>query len=1432
MKPWYVINSCNIQLLDSLFSYFYSENRRSNFHDTLPPPPLHPSQEEELLRALESGDFKIALHLIPTDNPSLIRVSPDKLTPLHYACQHGRLDIIETLVIQYETTIETLMEEHYSPFHVACKYGNLEIVKFFISHNHLLKRSASTSNSTTPLHLAAENGHLHVVSHLIEHGIGNYSSPNENGDTPLHVASAHGHLSIVKYLASSASCNPAVKNTNNGQTPLHSAAKQGHLAIVQYLTEEQHCNPSCADEEGRTPLYLAAGCGRLNVIKYLINDKQCNPQCVTTKCRQDSSINRAPGRTPLHTASREGHLDVVVYLIEEQHCSPSCADEDGITPLHLAAQEGHLDIVMFLLDTGQCDPSCSRISDGITPLHSACNKGQLEVVHFLVNEKHCSPMCRTKTGLTPLHLASLIGHTQIVKFLTEDCKCDPMCLDEDQCTPLHCAAINGHIDTVKYLVEGKHCSVKSTNKRGWYPLHVASQKGHMEVVRYLCKQKECNPMCTTNTQQTPLHIASSNGQTEILKFLIENQRCDPMCLDENQGTPLHDAAFNGYIASVKYLVKGKHCSVKSTGKACWYPLHYASQNGHMEVVRYLCEQKECDPMSRTYVQQTPLHIASYHGRTEVVKFLIENQKCDPMCLDENQRTPVHYAAFNGVTATVKLLVEELGCDPLCITKQKKTPLHLASARTQVDVVRFLLSYEPKTRFCVDEEHKTPLMHACIDVKLLGQIFLRQVQNLEQTICEFLLKGANPNEINIPINTLSEKFQFLSQPYYLPLCSSAKLYIVGNKAAGKSTLVEALKREGQWFWGRVSKIKGVEPETAGVIPSTHTSELYGPVTIYDFAGHTEYYASHVSVIENATLSSQPIFIIVVDLQSSLHVLEQQLKYWNTFVTKACAQGHSPYFIIAGSHLDCMRPGEVYERTELFNGIMGKSSPSFNLLGFVLVDGQRSVSDGMSQLRKLLSKYCIPAAKQVKLNNFHTMLYAFFKWKFGGIATFQLLDIINALVEHDTPLPHSRGDVYCLCVALNTAGHILLMKDETTLEKSWIVFDQISILNHAQAFQRSESLQCGLQKGMGIVPLSKIKEYFEEKIHIDAVMKYLTHMEFCREVDTDVIKAIGFRTSTLNESHYFFPDLIRAESPQHVWDKDKVGKYCQSFAWYLSCYEPDSNNFMNPRFIQVLLLRIATKFALEPASGLKPGCTIWRNGISWFNGEGTETVVEIIGPRIEQSTAVVVLTRCQRGCEIQHYKHRSEVIETVLGVKRDKAKGVEVEEYVIHPDNIHYPLHPTAVIRVVPISQIADAVVSCKGYVVANTIHKQLPSDERLNGVLYFEPFSDLGEELLQALFAEIQQESPITDKFLEEMAKHMHHKWEVLASILEASSELVWQLQREDSSPATKCKRVLQEARRTTWGRTYGGLRKRLEKYSIFRGRNPLVCLRDLWHRHM
>ena len=145
----------------------------------------------------------------------------------------------------------------------------------------------------------------------------------------------------------------------------------------------------------------------------------------------------------------------------------------------------------------------------------------------------------------------------------------------------------------------------------------------------------------------------------------------------------------------------------------------------------------------------------------------------------------------------------------------------------------------------------------------------------------------------------------------------RVFVVGHPGAGKSSLVEALKREGfiQSF-NRVSS-KSVALHTAGIVPSIHTSDSYGRVQFYDFAGDPEYYSSHAAILEKLFLSDigSNICIIVLNLHDEAAELENKYLYWQTFIEQNTKNLKCPpSVIVTGSHADLLSKQELQKKEE--------------------------------------------------------------------------------------------------------------------------------------------------------------------------------------------------------------------------------------------------------------------------------------------------------------------------------------------------------------------------------------------------------------------------------------------------------------------------------------------------------------------------------------
>ena len=92
-------------------------------------------------------------------------------------------------------------ENGLTPLHYACQGGRLDIVKYLIEEKNI-DSSCQAKDGILPLHIASINGHLPVVKLLVEDYHCNPGVKDKNGMTPGHWAQRKDHVEISSYLSS------------------------------------------------------------------------------------------------------------------------------------------------------------------------------------------------------------------------------------------------------------------------------------------------------------------------------------------------------------------------------------------------------------------------------------------------------------------------------------------------------------------------------------------------------------------------------------------------------------------------------------------------------------------------------------------------------------------------------------------------------------------------------------------------------------------------------------------------------------------------------------------------------------------------------------------------------------------------------------------------------------------------------------------------------------------------------------------------------------------------------------------------------------------------------------------------------------------------------------------------------------------------------
>ena len=828
-------------------------------------------------------------------------------------------------------------------------------------------------------------------------------------------------------------------------------------------------------------------------------------------------------------------------------------------------------------------------------------------------------------------------------------------------------------------------------------------------------------------------------------------------------------------------------------------LHYACRNGWYDVSRQLVEKYHCDAHLINLWSDTPLHYACLrNGNIDIVRFLVVDQHCDLAGRGWwlGGRTPLHYACGSGKLDIVRFLVEECHCDPfrrIAYTYRYsglhipwlQTPLHWATLLGETDVVTYLLSRIPPLE----------LINSILECQPDSVYYLVHVQWHQP---------------------LLQIFKRCRKEY--PLEGAFKIFVLGNHAAGKSTLVKIIENKitslfgsfaGQWR--NISKDE-VEPLTAGIVPVSVESSLLGQIVIYDMAGQYQYYSSHAALLGNLVSSSASMFLVVVSLNQSKGGIVRQLQYWSSFIANCCTSAGKPLAVAVFSHADEVTEEKPEVKSSDAMKALAHSEASSKFSEVVILDCRKLASRGLTRISKIVAERCTMFRQTFRVDFAVHLLYAFVRSRLAGklactVSELQSLiwqeqgDSFALKVEDREFLPSNASELSQHLTTLSDKGQFLFLTNARKVEDSWVVINKAVLLSEVNGtiFAPNNFKQHhNIANSTGVVSFSKVREIFPKR-DPDLVVAFLRHLEFCQEISESEVSLLATRHFRCSygpvERFFFFPALVSEERPSEAGAAIETPTY--RCGWILQCSQP--HQFLTPQFLHVLLVRLAFSFALAPDNThevqtspvLERRCCVWTNGICWLNRKGVETTVEMT----EQSTVVSLTISCLTGREMECVKHRSQVIKCILETKEELSPVVTMKESLIHPGCLT-PQTSLSSLHLYSLSELAQALVEEESVLVSQP-GKTVVEIEHL---LHFKPYTCFSVEKLQVLFAEKNSEEVVAEAF---------------DVVNRAADKKVHEYQYEQ---------VFQMWKESTRNPTYGSLRSALDDYSVFCGRNPLVSV--------
>ena len=1254
-------------------------------------------------------------------------------TPLHYACAAGHLDIVKMMIAESNACISFKDKNGCIPIMTACLYGWEDVAVSLVT-DHLCPLNVKDNKNRTVLHYACAGGNVSLVQSLIRDHNVDINARDDNNDTALHVAAFNGQEEVTLYLINEHGCDINVRGAS-GRSLLHKVCESGNVNLVASLINDHNADVNARDDENNTPLHVAVLNGRKNIVFSLIHVFGCG-----------INVKGAAGRTLLHQACKRGDPYLVRSLIRDYNADTNAMDDYDDTPLHVAVLNGKKEVILCLINEFGYDINVKGAA-GRTSLHQACKRGDTYLVQSLIRDYNADINAMDDYNDTPLHLAVLNGNKEVILCLINEFGCDindkgvfgksllhVACekgdfnlvqslitdynadinvMDDYNNTPLHVATLNGKEQLVFSLVNEFGCDINVRGSSGRSLLHQACRGGNVSLVRSLINDHDADINILDDEYYTPLHVAIIYGENEVALSLINEFGCD---INVSGKFLLHESCERGNLISVQSLIHDYHADINARDDSDNTPLHVAALNGKEEVALSLINEFSCDINVRGGLGRSLLHEACRGGNISLVQSLICDYNADINARDDENDMPLHVAALSGDEKITSLLIDKFGCDinirggngysllhsachnghfnltktlckfmsPLIVDEDGNTPLHISSVRGHNECIKTLLQHDAPI-LIRNASGMTPIDLATGDARLVLDQYIKQ----------------NQDKILVNYGIMQKH----AKKKYSGAQRMTRVFVIGNPGAGKSTLIESLRREGFFDFLRKVSESVVPLHTAGIIPSIHVSKHYGRVMFYDFAGDPEYYSSHAAILENLASSRKGdnIFIVVADLRMDVMTTEKLLHYWFSFIQHQ-KFSEKPFLIVVGSHSDSVTKEVVTkcrERFAQFHKDISESHTLVQYMGYFTFDCRKPGSKEKGRLQKKITSMT-SKSERYELTIEASILLGLLEKDFNNVVACSVETIVSHIEDTGVQLPNKTETLIPYLHKLHEVGILLLVGEKADESNPHIVLNISKLTNivHKALFS-SDGVQnlkdmCKLESilslDIGVIPenllLKILPEYCTKEI--------LIRLQYCQEIkQRDVVVFSSISHYSLGaQSLLFFPALILGDKSEVSWRTPPDNSY--SIGWFASCTDP--NDYFPPRFLHVLLLRMVFRFALSHPDRqhqtlihcnehIGRFCTMWKTGVHWLSEKGVECMVDLV----DDSKGIVVITKSVKDRTEICISVFNDIICCVMEAKAEFCHSTKPEFYLLDVIGQSYNLHED---HLFPMKDVEMALISPK------------------------------------------------------------------------------------------------------------------------------------------
>ncbi|KAI8503856.1 Unconventional myosin-XVI [Branchiostoma belcheri] len=585
---------------------------------------------------------------------------------------------------------------------------------------------------------------------------------------------------------------------------------------------------------------------------------------------------------------------------------------------------------------------------------------------------------------------------------------------------------------------------------------------------------------------------------------------------------------------------------------------------------------------------TALHVASKNGQTGVVKLLIQHG-ADLTVRSKGDRTALHVASGNGQAGVVKLLIQH-GADVEARDEGDRTALHVASRNGQAGVVKLLIQHGADVE-ARDEDLATEVSYH----KLMKQS-----------------GGVKDDRI--------------------------KLCFCGPQEAGKSTLVDTLQTGSfvGFFRDRMTPDDQPHEPTPGVNVETTNIPGVGQVSVWDFAGQSEYAVTHSMFMD----AENTIFIVLYNIMDDKKKQKREVHWWLCFI-KSCNTKSKPHVILVASHADQTDTGRQ-QASSILDLMTSEFKDHLNISGGVfLLDCRKTRQTDMRRLKDLLTRLktellehqraipklcakimkCLPKWADEKCSPKCPVLkWAEYKEAAKEIDRFVKEDFLKTSSQY---LAH-LGEI--LFVPLQNADPIIVLKP------NWLCTDVFGKVMAPENFP-IQHLRTIEGEDVDVVTKGEIQNVFQDVTDVDLLITLLQEFQLCH---------------TYDGQEFIIPGLLTQTMPPEKWVKTENPAKTVYFGKQVQC--ADTTDMFSSAFFP----RVQTRLMRE----LKNRPLLWRDGAKCFDSN-VESLIKLS----PDGRSVNICVRSEQG-DKPSCRQMFEKIEFILiNVLDEVSPGTTTEERVL-------------------------------------------------------------------------------------------------------------------------------------------------------------------------